>query len=102
MEKTRLTLQTQLEELMGNNHVYFSAPTKKKMEYPCIRYSLVNARTESADNIVYMNRKRYTLTCIDPDPDSVIPDKLLNLPYCSFDRTYTQDNLNHFVFTLYW
>lgn len=102
MAKTRLMLQTKLEELMGNRNVYFSSPTGQKMNYPCIKYNLVNARVDNADNIDYMTRKRYTLICIDADPDSVIPDKILKLPYCSFDRTYTSNNLNHFVFTLYW
>ena len=102
MAKTRLTLQTFLEELLGSRNVYFSPPTSLRMKYPCIRYELVNADTENADNIVYMSRKRYTLTYIDTDPDSVIPDKLIHVPYCSLDRPYTSDNLYHYVFTLYW
>jgi hypothetical protein len=28
-------------------------------------------------------------------------DDILALPYCQFDRSYVSDNLNHFVFTLY-
>lgn len=102
MEKTRLSLQHRLEKLLGSRNVYFTPPSGLKMNYPCICYTLDNVQADAADNIKYMARKRYTLTVIDTNPDSVIPGKVLNLPYCSFDRTYRSDNLNHFVFTLFW
>lgn len=100
MAKTRLMLHSQLKEFVNN--VYFSPPTGLHMDYPCIKYNLVNQQTDSADNIKYIVQDRYSLTLIDPDPDSVIKDKILKLPYCSLDRPYTANNLNHFVFTLYW
>lgn len=102
MAKTRLMLQCLLEEILGNSNVYYSPPSGLKMKYPCIKYNLVNAAVDSADNIAYMIRKRYTLIHISADPDSVIVDKLITLPYCSFDRTYTANNLTHSVFTIYW
>lgn len=102
MAKTRLMLQCLLEEILGSPNVYYSPPSGLKMNYPCFRYRLTNARTDSADNIPYMIQKRYTLTYISADPDSVIVDKLIELPYCSFDRTYTANNLTHSVFTIYW
>lgn len=100
MEKTRLTLQARLCKIVPN--VYFSPPTSLGMTYPCIRYELTNMQVDSADNIKYMTRKRYTLIFITTDPDSVTPDEILSLPYCSLDRTYTSNNLYHFVYTLYW
>ena len=102
MEKTRLTLQTLLEQILGSRNVYFSPPSSLNMKYPCIRYQLADMNDTPADNIAYMRQKKYTLTYIDSNPDSVIPDKILEIPYCSFDRPYTSDNLNHFVFILYW
>lgn len=102
MAKTRLMLQAQLENLLGSRNVYFSPPSGFHMNYPCIKYELVNARTDSADNINYMIQDRYSLIGIDPNPDSDIKDKLLSLPYCSSDRTYKADDLQHYVFTLYW
>lgn len=44
---------------------------------------------------------RYTVTIIDRNPDSAIPNKVAELPLCSFNRFYTADNLNHFVYNLY-
>jgi hypothetical protein len=38
---------------------------------------------------------------IDRNPDSELPDKVIELPLCKFDRFYTADNLNHTVFTLF-
>lgn len=39
---------------------------------------------------------------IDKNPDSIIADKVESLKMCSFDRHYTADNLNHFVYNLYY
>lgn len=102
MAKTRLMLQDRLEELLGSRNVYFSAPSGLKMNYPCIKYDFVNTRTDSADNINYMIQDRYSLIGIDPNPDSDLKKKLLSLPYCSLDRSYKADNLQHYVCTLYW
>lgn len=103
MAKTRLMLQDQLERLLGSTNVYFSPPSGLRMNYPCIRYELTNADSDSADNIPYIFHKRYSLTYIDKDPDSDIPDQILfSLPYCSLDRCYRADKLYHHVYTLYW
>jgi hypothetical protein len=36
------------------------------------------------------------------DPDTDIPDKFLQLPMCVLSRTFVADNLNHYVFSLYY
>lgn len=97
----RLELQALLVSLLGSDQVYFQPPPNIQMKYPCIVYKRDNARTEHADNKPYKNRIRYQIMYIDPNPDSVIPDKLSALPLCSFDRFYTADNLNHDVYTLF-
>lgn len=48
-----------------------------------------------------MHKKRYQVTVVDKNPDSVIHEKVLKLPLCKFDRHYNKDNLNHDVYTLY-
>lgn len=48
-----------------------------------------------------MNTKCYKITLIDDDPDSELPDKLETFPLCQFDRFYPADNLNHWVYNLY-
>lgn len=97
----RLTLQSKFEEILGNRNVYFQAPEGFKMKYPAIRYSLSRYDDRFADNILYASKTAYTVTLIDKNPDSDFVNKIRNLPYCRFDRPYTSDNLNHWVFTIY-
>lgn len=99
--RTRLELDDILNSIPGVVKAYYSPPASIFMEYPCIRYELSGIPVRRADNIPYIGYKRYTLTVIDEDPDSEIPNHLLTLPFCSFDRPYVADGLNHFVFTLY-
>jgi len=98
----RLDLHKKLIEILGTNHVYFQPPESVKLIYPCIVYGRSNGRTDHANNSLYLNRKSYALTIIDKDPDSTLPDRIQALPLCSFDRHYKADNLNHYVFTIYY
>lgn len=98
---TRLELQHFLETIPGLRKVYFQPPTNIRMEYPCIRYKLEGIPKVHADNKLYLMNGKYNLTLIDHDPDSCIVNKVMQLPYCSFDNFYASDNLNHWVFTLY-
>lgn len=97
----RLELQTLLETILGSRNVYFQPPANVQMQYPCIVYNRDNADTKFAGNKPYRNVKRYQVTVIDRNPDSVIPDKIAALPMCSFNRFFTADNLNHDVYTLF-
>lgn len=84
------------------NHCYFEPPADIDMKYPCIVYNYTNDSDIFADNIHYQSSKRYTVTIIDDDPDSKIPNRMKELPYCTSDRNFASDGLNHFVFTLYY
>lgn len=99
--KTRLELQAKLEELLGVKHVYYQPPSSVKMEYPAIRYSKNDIVSRHADNRIYSKTTRYEVIVIDKRPDNPVIDKILELPYCSYDRHYSADNLNHDVLTLY-
>ena len=101
MAKTRLELQSVLEQTLGSRNVYFQPPASVKMKYPAIVYERYDSDKYPADNIAYLKFHRYTLTVIDKNPDSVHVEDVSNLPYCSFDRHYTVDNLHHDVFTIY-
>lgn len=101
MAKTRDELQTLLEILLGSRNVYFQPPESFKLKYPCIVYTLSDVLPDYADDEVYLTHKGYTVTVIDEDPDSEIPDKVLGLRHCKFTRHFTSDNLNHDVFMLY-
>jgi hypothetical protein len=95
----RLQIQSLLETFAPN--VYFQPPANVVMQYPCIVYNRDQAETEFADNFPYRRTKRYQVTIIDQDPDSVIPDKVAELPMCLFERHFTADNLHHDVFNIY-
>lgn len=71
------------------------------MKYPCIIYALDNAKTEFADNHPYSRAKRYLVTHITRDPDSLTPDDIAQLPLSNLNRVFTADNLHHYVFNLY-
>jgi hypothetical protein len=97
----RLELQTLLVDLLGSTNVYFQPPPTVKMQYPCIVYRRDWANTIFAGGKPYNYTKRYQVIVIDPNPDSIIPDKIAELPMCVFERFYTADNLNHDVFKLF-
>lgn len=98
----RLKLQEELEEVLGSKSVYFQPPESIKLMYPCIIYKLDTTRMIFADNSPYHSTPRYTVTLIDRDPDSDIHEKMLNsFNMCSHNRTFTADNLYHYVYELY-
>ena len=73
-----------------------------KMVYPCIVYSLETIDTRQADNLPYMKNRAYSVIIIDKNPDSEFVDKLSELKLCRFERHYTANNLNHWVFRIYY
>ena len=98
---SRLDLQSELEALLGTRNVYFQPPASVRMQYPAIVYQRRNFRVFHANSNSYITIPGYEIVLIDKNPDSAYIEKLLQLPYCSFDRHYEADNLNHDVFTLY-
>lgn len=99
---SRLKLQTLLEELLGSENVYYQPPSSVKMKYPAIVYARKKIDNTYANNAVYGQRLSYEITVIDSDPDSEIVTKVSQLPLCAHERHFTNDNLNHDVFTLYY
>lgn len=95
----RLDLQTLFESFVDD--VYFQPPANVQMMYPCIVYQRDHADTKFAGNAPYRYTKRYQVTVIDRDPDSLIPDKVAALPLCTYNRFFVADNLNHDVFSLF-
>ena len=98
---TRLEFQTVLEGLLGTDHVYFQSPRNEEMSYPAIVYNRDYQGVAYADNLPYTRKKRYQVTVIDADPDSLIPDKVAELPMATYDRHFTADNLNHDIYNVY-
>lgn len=98
----RLKLQSLLEELLGSKNVYYRAPESGKMSYPAIKYSKQTIKKDCANDKAYSMKDCYQLIVIAKLPDHPVIKKLLALPYCSYDRYYVSDNLNHDVLTLYY
>lgn len=98
----RQELQSKLEELLGSRNVYYQPPSSVEMKYPAIRYAKAKIDSKSANNKKYLNRTLYDITVIDYRPDNPVIDKILELPYSSYDRPYVASNLNHDVIKLYY
>ena len=99
----RIQLHRILEGIPGVKKAYFQAPKSDSMKYPCIRYSRNSSSDLNADDIKYVGTRQYQVIVIDPDPDTEIPEELYEkFNQIHFDRSYTANNLNHYVFTLYY
>jgi hypothetical protein len=96
---SRLQLQSLLETL--TEHVYFQPPINLQMQYPCIVYFRDGSDAQYADDLLYLHTKRYQVTVIDRNPDTALSDAVEALPLCSFSRYFAADNLNHYVFSLF-
>lgn len=101
LEQKRLALSDFLHKISGVNGVYYSPPTGAEMNYPCITYDLEDVWAVHADNIPYLTKLHWIITVIDENPDSEISNVFFNLRNCRFDRKFQSDDLNHFVFSLY-
>ena len=98
----RENLQTILESLLGSENVYYQPPETIKMRYPAIRYNRSRMDSKYANNKKYSMMDCYELTVISRLPDDPVIKKLLQLPYCSYDRHYVADNLHHDALTIYY
>ncbi len=102
MAKDRLSLHSLLVGLLGSSNVYFQPPATLKMGYPCIIYKLDDVQSIHASNQRYINNKRYFITVVDKNPDTKLPDKILDLEYSSFEDHFVNDGLNHYMCSLYY
>lgn len=99
---SRLKLHERLKEILGDEKVYFQPPASVKLNYPCIVYKLTNADIGYADNSSYRYSRRYQITLITKDPDSVLIDLIpLTFQHCAFTNYFVSDNLNHYIYDLY-
>lgn len=98
---TRLELQSKLEELLGSRNAYYDPPESIKMNYTAIKYSKIDIESTFANDKAYLLRPCYELIVIARKPDDPVIAKLLELPYCSYERHYVADNLHHDVLRIY-
>lgn len=98
---SRLDLQTLLENTIGSPNVYFQPLPNFQMAYPCVVYKPDDAITMFADDNPYRYTKRYMITVMDHNSDSLLPDKIAMLARCVFNRFYVVNQLHHNVFLMY-
>lgn len=97
----RLVTVLGLTEPDGDRHVYFNPSSSVFLKYPAIKYSIKKIDSIFASGGSYRRAPAYDVILIDENPDSEYVNKILELPYCAFDRFYIADNLNHWSFTIY-
>lgn len=98
----RIELQYIFENIMKNKNVYFQPPESLKINYPAIVYERSKIDTIYADDNPYVWNRKYQVTLIDKNPDSVYIKDILKLKKCKHIRHFTVDNLNHDVFEIYY
>jgi hypothetical protein len=103
---SRLELHNILINILGTkdqemSNVYFQPPATIQLKYPCIIYKRLDQKNFFSNDNVYFGMKKYLITVIDKNPDSQIPDKVMELPYCSFSTHFVSDGLNHDVYKIY-
>lgn len=102
MIKDRNELSSKLREILGNDNCYYDPPTGFEMAYPCIKYDQPISSSRYADGIKYVKNRKYTITVIDEDPDSNIPDRLYNeFDYCYHRTSFCSDGLHHWIYDVY-
>lgn len=80
---------------------YFQPPSNVSMGYPCIVYELDRIVKKRADDSTYLKTRRYQVKLITKNPDDPLVDALASMVHSEFERHYTADGLNHFVFDIY-
>lgn len=106
MAGDRIDLHNRLIDILGTkgqevSRVYFQPPATIKMEYPCIIYKRNKRKDFFSNNHVYLGMKQYSITVVDKNPDSQIPEKVSEMQYCAFSTHFAADGLNHDIYTLY-
>lgn len=103
-KKRRLELHSTFVSIIGvanQSHVYYNPPEGFKLSYPAIVYQPTTIKKKFGCNRTYKLDTGYVVTVITKEPDSVIVQKIAELPTCSFDRHIISDNLIHDIFTIY-
>jgi len=99
---SRIELHQILVDILGSNQVFFQPPASIRMTYPAIVYNRSDKDEKFANDQLYIGKKKYIVTVIEKNPDSLIPDKIAKLPLTSFENFFVSDDLNHDVFSIYY
>lgn len=105
----RLDLHSTLQRLLVEHgggmakNVYFQPPESIRMSYPAITYELNDVSAQHANNHAYFTGKGYQVTFMTKDPDVDLSKEFeKTFKFCRFSRSYASQNLNHYVYTIYY
>ncbi|MFW3388163.1 UNVERIFIED_CONTAM: hypothetical protein RF648_19430 [Kocuria sp. CPCC 205274] len=83
-------------------NVYLKPTSKVQLKYPCITAVPSFADQTYADNRTYVAEQAYNVTVIENEGDGELATKLMfALPKARWQSEFTNDGLNHSVFTIY-
>lgn len=99
MARPRLELHDLLKQFVDN--VYYQPPTNIHLQYPCIVYARDGSSVDRANNELYRHAQRYQVTVIDRNPDTQLVGGIEALKFSTFEDSFAVDDLNHYVFTLF-
>ena len=100
--KTRLEVQTMLENILGSSNVYFQAPPNTGMKYPCIVYRFSNFNNMNADNKPYVMTGRWEIHHMYKSiKNDIKMTMLFAAPYVPFDRRILTDGVYNDYYTIY-
>lgn len=99
------TITPEIEERLrqeSEKHVYYEPPNGTQIQYPCIIYKLNRVNTQYSNDLPYAFQNQYSVTIITEDPDTTIKDYVARMKTAAYDRSYTEDNMHHYVYTIYY
>lgn len=99
---TREELQELLQKTIDSENVYFQPPASIQIKYPCVVYELEDLTPVFADDLTYLLHDSYQITFMTHDPDDWRIKKLAELPMIRFSRYFAADNINHYVYIMYY
>ena len=99
--RLRTDLHAILKAICPN--VYYQPPSNIALTYPCIVYRNNGESGLYANNITYLKQPIYVFTVIDRNPDSTIPDEILERIKPSVKGpSLVVDGINNTTITLYY
>lgn len=100
---SRIQLHGKLSEILETNNLYYQQPENFKLKYPCVIYNQEAGNVKKASNKLYTYRQKYSVTYISTvDRDDLMFEMLSSFEYCALERVFVNDNLYHYIFTLYY
>lgn len=99
--RLRTDLNAILKAICPN--VYYQPPSNIALTYPCIVYRRNGESGLYANNITYLKQPVYVVTVIDRNPDSTIPDEIVDRITTSVrGPSLVVDGITNTTITLYY